>query len=239
MAAYLLFTNGGNPFFHWVYGVKLATHQGISMALTALPVVLRVGDWHCSLLWPLIWLLHKECFSLTQVLPRFCCIHTYKAQKWYKWGNSPDPSQFWQSIWPALGILTIANLLGKDWLLTVTWILFPQQSVKLHIFHLRHFCYLVCTSVYVSENCFFINSACFSKYSLKIFLSVCMGYFYSNRIVMNIDWQWLFGKCFANTSSSQPFFPILSFSCPSYKSLCAFYVSSNGKESVMPTIHRS
>lgn len=102
--------------------------------------------------------------------------------------------------------------------------------MKLNIFHFGHFSDLVCVPVHACENCLFINSARFSKFSLKFLLSVRMGSFYTNRPVMNVDWQQLFSKCFANTSSSQHFFTILSsFCCSSYKPLSAFCVLSNWK----------
>ena len=120
---------------------------------------------------------------------------------------------------------------SNGWKLSSHSLLFSLLSVKLNIFHFRHFSYLACASMYVCENCLFINSALFPKFSLKFFLSVCMGCFYGNRIAMNIGWQWLFSKRFANTfSSSQPFSTIFVLILLFFlHALSAFCVLSNRK----------
>lgn len=117
--------------------------------------------------------------------------------------------------------------MGENWLLILTCILFHQQSVKLNTFHFRYFTYLVGASLYECEHCLFINSAHFSRFSLRIFLSACVGCFYGSRT----DGQWLTSKCFANTFTySQPFFMALSSSyLSSFKPLSAFYVLSDRK----------
>lgn len=169
--------------------------------------------------------------------PKCSCFwgtHICKVQKLCKWENIPEPSQFLTKHPASTGndpSLIFASLMGENWILTVTWIFFSWLSVKLNILHFRHFSSLECVSVYVCENCLFINSPPFSKSSLKFFLSVCMGCFYSNRIVMNTGWQRLFSKRFANPfSSSQPFCAISVLILLFFlQALSAFCVLSNRK----------